>query len=128
MLSKIPNWNQEIITAETERIVSCSKCDFLDDLITAVFISHTKILTSIGPNKNECKVNLKIPKTDNFIHKPTNIEHDKQKVVGHIASAGYSEFGSNKLFKLGASFSISACIFLFSVIIFLSLNNINITI
>ena len=69
LLSKIPNWNQEIITAETERIINCSKCDFLDDLITAVFISHTKILTSIGPNKNEHKVNLRIPKTDNFIHK-----------------------------------------------------------
>ena len=69
LLSKIPNWNQEIITSETERIINCSKCDWLDDLITAVFISHTKILTSIGPNKNETKVNLKIPKTDNFIHK-----------------------------------------------------------
>jgi hypothetical protein len=35
--------------------------------------------------------------TNNFIHKPTNIEHDKNKIVGHIAAAGYSEFGSNKL-------------------------------
>jgi len=35
--------------------------------------------------------------TKNFVHKPTNIEHDKQKVVGHIASAGFSEYGSSKL-------------------------------
>ena len=69
MLSKIPNWNQEIITAETERIITCSKCDYLEELITAVFVSHTRILTSIGPNKNDQKLNLKIPKTDNFIHK-----------------------------------------------------------
>lgn len=26
----------------------------------------------------------------NFIHKPTNIEHKKEKIVGHIASAGFS--------------------------------------
>ena len=46
-----------------------SGCDWLDDLVTAVFISHTKILTSIGPNLNHAKINLTIPKTINFIHK-----------------------------------------------------------
>jgi len=35
--------------------------------------------------------------TNNFIHKPTNIEHDKEKIVGHIASAGFSEYGTNKI-------------------------------
>ena len=35
--------------------------------------------------------------TKNFVHKPTNIEHDKQKVVGHIAAAGFSEFGSSRI-------------------------------
>jgi len=28
----------------------------------------------------------------NFLHKPTNIEHDKSKVVGHIVNAGFSKF------------------------------------
>jgi hypothetical protein len=32
----------------------------------------------------------------NFLHKPTNIEHDKSKIVGHIVSAGFSEYGTNK--------------------------------
>ena len=31
----------------------------------------------------------------NFIHKPTNIEHEKSKIVGHIVSAGFSEYGSS---------------------------------
>ena len=34
---------------------------------------------------------------DYFIHKPTNIEHRKEKVVGHVVSAGFSEFGTNKV-------------------------------
>ena len=34
----------------------------------AVFVSHTRILTSINFNKSKNKVNLKIPKTDHFIH------------------------------------------------------------
>tara|TARA_R110001583_G_scaffold42508_5_gene135072 strand:- start:191 stop:1681 length:1491 start_codon:yes stop_codon:yes gene_type:complete len=35
--------------------------------------------------------------TPNFVHKPTNIEHDKEKIVGHIAEAGFSAFGSSKI-------------------------------
>jgi hypothetical protein len=34
---------------------------------------------------------------DQFIHKPTNIEHNKDKIVGHIVTAGFSEYGSNKI-------------------------------
>jgi hypothetical protein len=30
-----------------------------------------------------------------FIHKPTNIEHNKQKIVGHIVSAGFNSWGDN---------------------------------
>jgi len=46
-----------------------SKCDWIEDLITAVFISHTKILTSIGPSNTFNKINVTIPKTTSFIHK-----------------------------------------------------------
>ena len=67
-LEKVPNWSNEIVEVETERIIMMSKCDWLDDLITAVFISHTKILTSIGTNPNS-NIDLIIPKTINFIHK-----------------------------------------------------------
>lgn len=34
-----------------------------------------------------------------FIHKPTNIEHIKNKVVGHIVSAGFSRYGSNEVIE-----------------------------
>ena len=67
-LEKVPTWSNEIIETETDRIIEVSSCDWLDDLITAVFISHTKILTSIGSNHN-ANVDLTIPKTVNFIHK-----------------------------------------------------------
>ena len=67
-LEKVPLWSNEIVEVETERIIMMSKCDWLDDLITAVFISHTKILTSIGNNPNS-NIDLIIPKTINFIHK-----------------------------------------------------------
>jgi hypothetical protein len=68
LLEKIPEWNNELIVNETDRIIECSKCDWLDELVTAVYISHTKILMSIGNNNNN-KINLTIPKLINFIHK-----------------------------------------------------------
>jgi len=69
LLEKVPIWNGEIIDSECSRIINNSKCDWIDDLITAVFISHTKILTSIGPNQSFQKINVTIPKTSTFIHK-----------------------------------------------------------
>ena len=69
LLEKVPTWNTEIIDSETQRIMKASKCDWLDDLLTAVFISHTRILMSIGPNQNYNKINVTIPKTSTFIHK-----------------------------------------------------------
>ena len=69
LLEQVPKWNSEIIQNETERIEKSSKCDWLDELLTAVFISHTRILMSIGSNHNFNKINVTIPKTTTFIHK-----------------------------------------------------------
>ena len=32
-----------------------------------------------------------------FVNKPTNIEHKKQKVVGHIVNAGFTDADKNKI-------------------------------
>jgi hypothetical protein len=64
---QIPKWSKEILKEEVDRIKLESKCDWIEDLVTAVFVSHTKILTSIKNNNK--KINLKIPKLENFIHK-----------------------------------------------------------
>ena len=34
---------------------------------------------------------------DYFIHKPTNIEHDKKKIVGHIVSTAFSDLDDNHI-------------------------------
>ena len=67
-IEMVPKWNIDMIDEEVDRIMRVSKCDWLEDLITAVFISHTKILASIG-NQRTKKINLTIPKMTNFIHK-----------------------------------------------------------
>jgi hypothetical protein len=69
LLSNIPKWSQEIIETECNRIIESSSCDWLEELVTAVILSHTKILTSIRSNKTHKKIKLNIPKIDHFIHK-----------------------------------------------------------
>ena len=43
LLGEVPKWNSVMVSDETNRIVDESKCDYLEDLLTAVFVCHTKI-------------------------------------------------------------------------------------
>ena len=65
------------------------------DLLGVAF--NAAVVNKFNKNGDGMDAATAVEYTNNFIHKPTNIEHDKQKVVGHIAAAGYSEFGSNQL-------------------------------
>ena len=65
------------------------------DLLGVAF--NAAVVNKFNKNGDGMDTSTALKYTDNFVHKPTNIEHDKQKVVGHIVSAGYSEFGTNKL-------------------------------
>jgi hypothetical protein len=71
LLSNVPKWNNYMLEKELSDITKETGCDWLDNLITAVFVSHSKILTSVKVGnyrpKNK-KIDLKIPDTTSFIH------------------------------------------------------------
>ena len=68
-LTRVPKWNQSLMNEETSRIQKESACSYLDDLITCVHISHLKLLTSIRVSQKQKKIDIDIPKIDQFIHK-----------------------------------------------------------
>jgi hypothetical protein len=68
LLSRIPKWSQDIINKEFERISNVSKCDYIDDLLKVVYVSHIKILTVIHKAKSNKKLSLKVPSGSHFIH------------------------------------------------------------
>ena len=68
-LTRVPKWNQSIIDSESERIIKKSGCSYLEDLISCVHISQLKILTSIRVSNKQKKVEIDIPKVNDFIHK-----------------------------------------------------------
>lgn len=68
-ISRIPKWNQTIIETERKRICEKSGCSYLEDLVTCVHIIQLKILTSMRVGQKQKKVDIKVPKLDDFVHK-----------------------------------------------------------
>jgi len=66
-LKKIPVWNTIIIEKNTENIKS--KIPYLLDLITAIFVSHVKILACVRLKTDSKSIQVKVPNLDTFLHK-----------------------------------------------------------
>jgi ribosomal protein L12E/L44/L45/RPP1/RPP2 len=67
LLKKIPLWNNIIIEQNTKEIKE--KIPYLLDLITAIFISHVKILACVKLKSDSKNIQVKVPNLDIFIHK-----------------------------------------------------------
>ncbi len=68
-ISRIPKWNPTIIENERKRICDKSGCTYLDDLVTCVHIIQLKLLTAVRAGTKQKKVDIQIPKFEDFIHK-----------------------------------------------------------
>jgi hypothetical protein len=66
----VPEWNIDKVVRETASVIGDSKCDYLEELLSAVFIAHTKVLTAIRPNSGKnMKVQIVVPKLDHYVHR-----------------------------------------------------------
>jgi len=82
LLSKIPQWNSVIINEEVQRIINKSGCNYINDLITCVHIIQLKVLTCVRVGNKQKKIDISIPKLDNFIH--TVYIHVARKIYTNI--------------------------------------------
>lgn len=82
LLVRIPKWNATIIEEERKRIIERSSCNYLEDLITCVHIIQLKVLTSIRVGNKQKKIDISIPKLDNFIHKV--YIHSARKIYSNV--------------------------------------------
>lgn len=65
-LMKAPTWNSNVIKEETDKILG--SCSYFNELITAVFLSNVKILSSVKLGSKNKKFQLVIPTNENFVH------------------------------------------------------------
>ena len=68
-LTRVPKWNDNIIENEVKRIIESSNCSYIEDLITCVHIVQLKTLTCIRVGQKQKKIDIDIPKINDFIHK-----------------------------------------------------------
>jgi hypothetical protein len=68
-LKQFPDWNMDKVQRETVKISESTKCDYLEEILTAVFIAHTKVLSAIRLTSRQKKLQITIPKLDHFLHR-----------------------------------------------------------
>ena len=68
-ITRIPKWNGAIIETERKRIIDRSGCSYLEELVTCIHIIQLKLLTAMRVGKKQKKIDINIPKLDDFIHK-----------------------------------------------------------
>jgi len=65
------------------------------DLMGVAF--NAAVVNEFNKNGDGIDTKTAIDSVQQFIHKPTNIEHNKKKVVGHIVNAGFSDYSDSTL-------------------------------
>jgi len=67
--STVPRWNQDVIDTNIGALLDNCRCDYVEELMTAVFIAHTKMLTAIRVSPRQKKLQITLPKLDHFLHR-----------------------------------------------------------
>ena len=69
LLEAVPEWNADKVQRETTALAKSTQCDYLEELLTAVFIAHTKVLSAIRLTSRQKKLQITIPRLEHFLHK-----------------------------------------------------------
>jgi hypothetical protein len=65
------------------------------DLMGIAF--NAAVVNEFNKNGDGMSTKTAIDSVQQFVHKPTNIEHDKTKIVGHIVNAGFSDYSDSAI-------------------------------
>lgn len=70
MLTKIPDWHEETLSKEVERIEKTSKCTYLDDLVMGVFLAYMKSFASLHYRGSSSHIDVEFerPSMEKFVH------------------------------------------------------------
>lgn len=68
VMETIVDWDEKTIIRRTDAVIKKSGCSFLDDLITAVFVAHMKVMLTVKNQNQKDKYRLQVPTANRFIH------------------------------------------------------------
>lgn len=67
-MERIPSWTEEEIAQFRDQLLGEVKIDYFEDLLSAVFICHTKVLLLVRLDDRVRNVDLEIPSIEDFCH------------------------------------------------------------
>jgi hypothetical protein len=92
--------NKNLSTASLENLIPLIPAGEVDfdqniDLLGVAF--NAAVVNRFNKNDDGINTETALKIVNLFKHKPTNIEHKKEKVVGHIITTGFSKYGSSEI-------------------------------
>ena len=67
LLKLVKDWNNDMVNQHAQKLTN--QCAWFNGLVTAVFVSYVKILSSVRLNTENKKISIKLPTTEDFIHR-----------------------------------------------------------
>jgi hypothetical protein len=70
LLTKIPEWSDNTLSEEVERILKISKCAYIDDILMGVFLAYMKSFAALQyrGSSSQVKVEFDRPNVTKFVH------------------------------------------------------------
>jgi len=69
LLTRIPQWTDEILNTEVERILTASKCDYIEDLLLGVFVSYIRAFAALQQaDATHVQIDFDRPSLTVFVH------------------------------------------------------------
>jgi hypothetical protein len=71
LLTRIPEWKDDVLQAEVKRIVAASKCSYLEELLTGVLLTYLRAFAAVqfrGEKEDSVDLQFERPPLSRFIH------------------------------------------------------------
>jgi hypothetical protein len=70
LLTRIPQWTDDVLQAEVKRIITASKCAYLEELLTGVLLAYLRTFAAVQyrASQDSIEVEFERPPLGRFIH------------------------------------------------------------
>ena len=71
LLTRIPEWKEDVLATEVKRIVAASKCSYLEELLTGVLLTYLRAFAAVqfrGDKDDSVDLQFERPPLSRFIH------------------------------------------------------------
>jgi len=71
LLTRIPEWKDDVLAAEVKRIIAASKCSYLEELLTGVLLTYLRAFAAVqfrGDKDDSVDLQFERPPLSRFVH------------------------------------------------------------